>query len=125
MMSSKLSWKQDLRPNSYCTDVRHQQRLDTDYNCATENVSKSRKQSYPDPKEICNFKCILQEQIKEQLLDKINYVKVHTEDAGKNHYMPNEILSAYLIMFVFLERHYVLFWQLFEFKFSLILMSRC
>ena len=73
MISSKLSWKQDLRPNSYCTDVCHQQRLGTDYNCATENVSKSQKQSYPDPKEICNFKCILQKQIKEQLLYKINY----------------------------------------------------
>lgn len=25
MINSKLSWKQDLRPNSYCTDVCHQQ----------------------------------------------------------------------------------------------------
>jgi hypothetical protein len=83
MINSKLSWKQDLRPNSYCTDVCRQQKLDTDDNCATENVSKSRKPSYPDPKEICNFKCVLQEQIKEQMLYKINHVEVHPEDAGK------------------------------------------
>jgi hypothetical protein len=55
--------------------VLHRCLSSADYNSATENVSKSRKQSYPNPKEICNFKCILQKQIKEQLSDKINYVQ--------------------------------------------------
>ena len=104
MISSKLSWKQDLRPNSYCTDVCHQQTTIVPQKMfpnLESNLTQIQKK-YVISNAFCKSKLKNSCQIKSTMFSSLEtsflFVQVHTEDAG-NDYMPSKILSVYLIMF--------------------------